>query len=366
MRVVILSKACIVGAYQRKLEEIATASDIALLVAVPPYWRDERGVLRLERVHTAGYRLEVLPLAFNGSFHLHFYPTLGRLLRQVRPDIVHIDEEPYNLATFHANWLARRLHAKTLWFSWQNLLRFYPWPFSALERYNVQHVDYALAGSVSAARVWRQKGYTGPLEVLPQFGVDPEIFHPPAVPRAQAPLHLAYVGRLVPEKGVDVFLEALRGLPGDWRATILGSGPEAERLQAHARAAALTERVTFRAPLPSPDMPRFYQTVDILVLPSRARPNWMEQFGRVLIEAMACGAVVVGAATGEIPAVIGDAGLLFPEGDAMVLRDHLRRLLQEPALRRTLAAAGRARVLAHYTQQHIAAETVRIYRTLMA
>ncbi|MEA3396872.1 MAG: glycosyl transferase family 1, partial [Chloroflexota bacterium] len=103
-----LSKACIVGAYQRKLEEIAVEPDVELVVAVPPYWKDERGITPLERAHIHGYRLEVLPLALNGQFHLHFYPTLGRLLREARPDVVHIDEEPYNLATFHANWLARR------------------------------------------------------------------------------------------------------------------------------------------------------------------------------------------------------------------------------------------------------------------
>ena len=366
MRVLMLSKACIVGAYQRKLEEMAAVPGVELTVVVPPYWRDERGVIRLERAHTAGYRLETLPMVANGNFHLHFYPTLGRLLRQVRPDIVHIDEEPYNLATFHANRLARRLGAKTLWFSWQNLLRRYPWPFSALERYNLQQVDYALMGSATAAQIWQQKGYTGPFAVLPQFGVDPEIFCPPALPRAAAPVHLAYVGRLVPEKGVDLFLEALCALAGDWRATILGSGPEAARLAAQAHATGLADRVMFRAPLPSMEMPRFYQTVDVLVLPSRARQNWMEQFGRVLIEAMACGAVTVGAATGEIPAVIGDAGLLFPEADVAAFREHLTRLVGEVALRRALAEMGRARVLAHFTQQHIAAETVRVYRAMLA
>lgn len=365
MRVVMLSKACIVGAYQRKLEELAAAPGVELIVAVPPYWRDERGVIRLERAHTAGYRLETLPMAFNGSFHLHFYPTLGRLLRRVRPDIVHIDEEPYNLATFHANVLARQLGAKTLWFSWQNLLRRYPWPFAAMERYNLRHVEHALVGSATAAQIWRQKGYAGALTVLPQFGVDPAIFSPPAAPRAPAPVQLAYVGRLVPEKGVDLFIEALSGLAGDWRATILGSGPEADRLAAQARAGGIAERVTFRAPIPSMEMPRFYQTVDVLVLPSRRQKNWTEQFGRVLIEAMACGAVAVGAETGEIPSVIGDAGLVFPEADVMAFRERLTRLVTDVALRQALAQAGRSRVLAQFTQQQIAAETVRVYRTML-
>lgn len=365
MRVLMLSKACIMGAYQRKLEELAAIAGIDLLVAVPSHWRDERGVISLERVYTAGYRLETLPMALNGSFHLHFYPTLRRLLRRERPDIVHIDEEPYNFATFHANVLARRFGAKTLWFSWQNLQRRYPWPFSAMETYNLRHADYALMGSQTAATVWEQKGYRGPRAVVPQFGVDPDIFAPPSAPRRFSPVHLAYVGRLVPEKGVDLFVEALHGLEGDWYATILGSGPEQERLMAQVQTAGIGERVSFHTPIPSSAMPGFYQTVDVLVLPSRTRSNWMEQFGRVLIEAMACGAVVVGAATGEIPAVIGDAGMVFPEADVVTLRDQLARLVTDSSLRTMLAAAGRGRILAQFTQRRIAADTACVYQAMV-
>ncbi len=112
MRVLMVSKACVVGAYQKKLEELARLPEMDLTVVVPPYWRDERGVTYLERQHTSGYQLVVEPMALNGHFHLHFYPGLGKQLRRVQPDLVHIDEEPYNLATAHALWLARRVRGK--------------------------------------------------------------------------------------------------------------------------------------------------------------------------------------------------------------------------------------------------------------
>ena len=102
MRILMISKACVVGAYQKKLEEMARLPELELTLVVPPYWRDERGVLELERQHTEGYELVVEPMTFNGNFHLHFYPGLGKQIRRVRPDLVHIDEEPYNLATAHA------------------------------------------------------------------------------------------------------------------------------------------------------------------------------------------------------------------------------------------------------------------------
>jgi len=113
-------------------------------------------------------------------------------------------------------------------------------------------------------------------------------------------------------------------------------------------------------------LPYYYSGLDVLVLPSRTQVNWKEQFGRVLIEAMACQVVVVGAHSGAIPEVIGDAGLTFKEGDPFDLRAQLQKLLDDEALREDLALRGRQHVLEHYTQASIAARTVAVYRRLMS
>ena len=171
-----LSKACVVGAYQGKLEQIASHNDIDLYVIVPPCWQDERGTLPLERANTRGYRLLVEPILFNGSYHWHFYPRLLRRLTALQPDVLHIDEEPYNLATWHALRLAQRRGARTLFFSWQNIKRRYPWPFSAMETYVLRRTDAAIFGTAGAHAVWRAKGYRGREAVIPQFGIDPDLF----------------------------------------------------------------------------------------------------------------------------------------------------------------------------------------------
>jgi glycosyltransferase involved in cell wall biosynthesis len=365
-----VSKACLVGAYQRKLEELAALPGMELTVVVPPYWRDERGLVELEREHTEGYELLVEPMALNGHFHLHFYPQLGRQVRRVQPEIMHIDEEPYNLATAHALWLARRSGARSLFFSWQNIQRRYPWPFRLLERYVLPGVDYAIAGNQESGRVWRAKGYHGPLAVIPQFGVDPEIMAPATggqrLQSVGRGFIVGYVGRLVEEKGVDLLLEALAGLEGTWRAYVLGSGPQRDALQAQSRHLGLSHRVSFDEWIPSSQMPNYYRQLDVLVLPSRTRPNWKEQFGRVLVEAMACGVPVVGSDSGEIPNVIGEAGLIFPEGDSARLRQHLANLLRDTDLRAELARRGRERVLAKYTHAQVAAQTYRVYQQMLA
>ena len=366
MRVLMVSKACLVGAYQRKLEEIARFSDVELMVVVPPSWRDGGRSVRLERAHTTGYELVVEPMVLNGSFHLHFYPRLGRRMRAFAPHIVHIDEEPYNLATFHALQQARRLGARVLWFTWQNLNRRYPLPFHLIERYNLHHADYGIVGSAGAAAVWREKGFTGPLAVIPQFGVDPDIFGPRDGERdIPSGFAIGYVGRLVPEKGVDLLLWAAAGMGGDWHLDVVGAGAERERLRGLAYHLGLGDSVSFQEWVPSTRMPAFYRNLDVLVLPSRSRSNWVEQFGRVLIEAMGCGVPVVGSDCGEIPNVVGDAGLIFPEGDVDALRACLARLVNSPELRADLALRGRERVLTHFTQAQVAVQTVAVYRELV-
>jgi glycosyltransferase involved in cell wall biosynthesis len=124
--------------------------------------------------------------------------------------------------------------------------------------------------------------------------------------------------------------------------------------------------VRFDDPISSTAMPAYYQGLDALVLPSRTMHNWKEQFGRMLIEGMACGVPVVGARSGAIPEVIGEAGLTFPEGDVDALRACLLSLMEHPRLRHQLTEAGRKRVMEHFTQEQVAGQTVGVYRRMMA
>jgi glycosyltransferase involved in cell wall biosynthesis len=366
MRVLMLSKACLVGLYQRKLEAMAALPAMnALKVLVPPSWKDERGEMHLERAYTQGYDLEVTPIRWNGQFHLHYYPHLAQALDDFQPDLLHIDEEPYNLATWLALWAAHQRGIPSLFFSWQNILRRYPAPFRWSEAWVLRHSDYALMGTASAAQVWRAKGYQGPLAVIPQFGVDPDLF-PFRPPKATSPLRIVYSGRLVAEKGLDTLLQALVQLKGEWQVQIIGGGPQEAALKQQTQALHLDERIQFVGQVPSLQMPHYLAQADILVIPSRTMPNWKEQFGRVIIEAMACGVAVVGSDSGAIPDVIGAAGLIFREGDSQGLAQHLQALHDDLALRQRLAQAGRARVLECFTQDQVAAQTVAVYEAMLA
>ena len=363
MRVLMLSKACIVGIYQPKLEAIARRG-IDLKVLVPPSWKDERGEQRLERSCSEGYHLQAIPIRFNGNFHLHHYPTLGRALRDFQPDIMHIDEEPYNVATWQALFQARLVHAKAIFFSWQNIERSYPPPFGWGERWVYRYADYALAGTDDAAAVLRAKGFAGPLATIPQFGTDAALFQP-APSRLERAFTVGFIGRIVPEKGIAVLLRAAAQLKGEWRMRLVGGGSSRAEMQNLAQRLGIDERVTFIDQLPSAALPAQYHELDVLALPSLTRNNWKEQFGRVLVEAMASGVPVIGSDSGAIPGVIGAAGLIVPEGDAAALTGALQRLRSEQRLRDELVTRGRERFLSHFTHESIAAATVNVYRELM-
>lgn len=366
MRVLMISKACVVGIYQRKLEEIARLG-VDLTVVVPPMWADRSGTLTLERAYLEGYRMVVLSPRFNGNFHLHFYPGLGRLIRDTEPEIVHIDEEPYNLVTWLALWRAQKAGAKSLFFSWQNILRSYPPPFLWGEAWTLQHADYALMGTESAANVFRAKGYRGSLAVIPQFGIDPDLFQPQNHRRNEIPV-IGFIGRLVPEKGAEVLLRAAtllrqQGVP--FRLQIVGQGPRRTALEMLALKEGIGPQVEFTGQVPSTHMNEVYPGLDMLIIPSLTMPTWKEQFGRVIVEAMASGIPVIGSNSGAIPDVIGDAGVIVPEGDEKALAEAIQALINDPERWVMLSRTGRARVLERFTHASVAAATVKVYEEIL-
>ena len=361
MRVLMASKALVVSAYHAKLEALGTQPGIELLALAPESWIENGRRQHAEPVTPSGYRLCHQPLRLNGRFHLHWWPGLADAVQEFRPDIVHIDEEPYNAATVHACRVARAHGARVVFFAWQNLQRRYPPPFRWFERYVFGRAA-GIAGTATAAKVLRAKGFAGRLAVVPQFGVDPELFAPGPAPARRSAFSIGFAGRMVEAKGIEMLLEAVCTLGSGVELRIAGTGPLDELLRQHATGDA---RVRLFGALPSGAMPDFYRGLDVFVLPTLGRWGWTEQFGRAAIEAMACGVPVVVSDAGELPAVVGEAGRVVPTADVNALREALRDLRDDVQSRMCLAEAGRSRVLREFTHEGIAQSTAAFYRVLM-
>lgn len=365
MRVALVSKALVTGIYRRLASEIGRAG-VDLTVICPPRWRDTRGRQELKAHDSPDYSLRVAAMRLNGNFHLHHYPGLHRLLRELRPDLLHMDEEAYNLATWLALRSARRLGIPALFFTWQNLQRRYPPPFRWWERDVYGMAAHAVAGTEAASRVLRAKGFDGPVTVNPQMGVDTDLFSPRPRAEAGAEFVIGYAGGLLREKGVDELLQACAALEGDWRLQLAGTGAHEPALRMQASDLGIARRVEFLGRLDGEAMPGFYRGLDAFVLPSRTRSNWKEQFGRVLIEAMACEVPTVVSDSGEGRHVVGETGLCYPEADSEALTAHLRTLQKAPLQRRLRGRAGRARAAERFSMPRVAATLVEVYAGLLA
>ncbi len=206
-------------------------------------------------------------------------------------------------------------------------------------------------------------------------GVDTDHFSPDAGTRERgpgSPHTLLAVGRLVPRKGFDRAVRALRHLP-DARLLIAGgpdasrlfADPEAERLRKVAAECEVADRVTLLGAVPHADMPALLSRADLVLSLPRYEP-----FGIVPIEAMSCGAPVVATAVGGqldtvLDQVTGAHVPARPEGsgpkDDPVLVRVVRDLLDDPARRARYGAAGRRRALDHYTWDRVADGVARVY-----
>ncbi|MEQ4207711.1 glycosyltransferase [Actinopolymorpha sp. B9G3] len=281
-------------------------------------------------------------------------PGAGRVLRTLRPDVLHIIGEAGYPATFQILRMRRRYwpHVPATLYATQNVPHTLPFPFAQIERRTYASVHCAFPITPAAEKVLRTRGYRGESQVVPQ-GVDTELFRP--YPQARAarasghPFTVGYVGWLERHKGIPALIEAAEKLDCD--LVVVGRGSLTPAVEA--AAARRPGRVTFRPRMNRFELPRLMADMDVLAMPStetvrRTLVPWTEvpvrePFGRVLVEAMSCGVPVVGSNLGEIPHVIGPAGLTFRAGDTDALIARLAEIRDDDALARRLGAAGQTR-----------------------
>ena len=203
-------------------------------------------------------------------------------------------------------------------------------------------------------------------------GVNTEDFRPegPAAERGDAPFRIVTFGRLVPRKGVDTVIAALRHLPsaelivaGGPDHRFLGGDAEARRLTRLAQDQGVADRVILVGRVAHDDMPSLIRSADVAV-----SVPWYEPFGIAPVEAMACGVPVIASAVGgHLDTVVdGVTGLHVPARRPAALAELLRRLHANRALRRSLGTAAAEHVRDRYPWSRVAAETEAVYERLVA
>ena len=375
MKLLVVSHACITPLNQSFYANVAQSTGWDVSLIIPASWENEYAkTAEVTRWDAFAGEIHAIPVWKPGHIPLHVYrnPMLG-LLRRLKPDVIYVHHEPYGLATaqmYIANELSSR--ARIGFYAAQNILKTYPLPFRSLEQYVLKRSNFAFPVTEGALEVIRRKGYTGPAEVLP-LSVDHSLYHPN--PASAATLRqklqvsndtfvIGYLGRLVREKGLETLLKALHLLrDANWRCVLVGSGPMEGSLREQSAALRLTDKVVFAGFVSHTEAPGFLAAFDVLVLPSEDQANWKEQFGRVIVEANACGTAVIGSTSGEIPRVlqVTGGGLIVPQADPESLSAAIVELATDSEKRDRLAESGLASVRQSYGQSYLVtrfAETV--------
>ncbi len=389
MRILVASHTYIVDINRAKFKILANLEPgIQVTVIVPQRWKP--GGVQNKTIESEFYQqgsFKVVPIynfSQNNQGLLTFGKDLIKVLQQFQPQIIQVEQGSKSLAYAELILLNNllNLNAKNILFTWWNLSYELKWPISLLENCNLQNTDGIIAGNLDGAKILRQRGYTGALQVMPQLGVDETFFYPTSKD-ADLSLKLGikptdfvvgYVGRFVEEKGLLTLATALAGLQKyPWKWLLVGQGKLRSQITEKSLEWGISDKIIWVESVSHEDVPPYINLMDCLVLPSQTSykfktlttVGWKEQFGHVLIEAMACQVPVIGSDCGEIPHVIGDAGLVFPEGNVEKLQDCLHQLMEQPELVVDLAKRGYDRVMKSYTNKALAQQLLDFYKKLL-
>ena len=347
-RLLTIGHSYVVGVNRRLAHEMARqgGDDWSVTAAAPSAYPGDLRPIALEPVADEACRLVPLTAHLGRSPHLMFYGGLRRLMAE-GGDVVHCWEEPYVAAGAQIARLAPR-GASLVFATFQNLPKTYPPPFNWMERQVLGRADgwIAFGNTVHETQMGRSGYAQVPSRIIPP-GVDTQLFTPSADARQRIRAErgwddgvavIGFAGRFVPEKGLAVLIDALKRLTRPWRALFVGGGPDVPLLEA--LSAAYPGRVSIAKGIAHEEMPAYFNAMDILCAPSQTTARWREQFGRMLIEAMACGVPIAASRSGEIPHVVHDAAILLPEQNAAEWTAALDRLIGDPGLRREMADRG--------------------------
>ena len=342
--------------------------DVKLEVVTTERWREAE--VEVEAINDDLFPVRKARPYFSRHIQLFAYDPrpIVKALRQLRPDVIDLNAEPYSVQCAEVltlrNWLAPSV--PVVLGVCQNIFHRYPPPFNWLERRGLNQAAAAYGCSETVRELLIAKGFSKPVRVIP-FGVNVDEYTPRAPSRTDGEnLTIAFVGRMLPAKGLSVLAQALAKVRNkNWKLLVIGDGEEREPFAQKLRELNLMERAQFMGAVKYDQMPELFQQMDLLVLPTQTTKRVREQFGRVIIEAMASGVPVIGSTCGAIPEVIGDAGLVVLESDADALAAAIDQVLAGETLRRQLARAGRERVERHYSWEEVASQMYELFREVL-
>jgi glycosyltransferase involved in cell wall biosynthesis len=352
-------------ASHRERERALQSAGTDVTLVIPASWPERGAQASLSAEH---FRIIEVPVERAGDVNRHAYRNreeLHRLIDELKPDILDLHEEPVSVAA-RQGLAAAPSELPVVMYTAQNVDKRYPPPFSVYERRAHRRVAALYPCSRQAASVARGKGFAGLIDVIP-LGYDPQLFHEGEQSLDDDELVLALFGRFLPEKGVRDAVQVLARVNSIRPARLLlaGSGPEERPARELAAVLGVADRLQVELWRPASELAELYRRAHVVLVPSVATPTWVEQFGRVIVEAHASGAVVAGYASGSIPEVAGEAAVLADPGNATQLAERVVTVLGDLDEYARLRARGLA-LCRTRTWAHVAERQAELYRRVIA
>ena len=370
LRVLFVTHTYVVGVNQGKLKAIADTGEVEVALLAPSNWQalEWNRPLELETPYPE-IKTYPAPVLFTGRVGAHIYNPIKiwQVINDFKPDVIQVEEEIFSLCALEVAFWAKLYNKPMVVFGWENQQRSLPLFRRWVRNFVMSATNLFLAGNKDGAEVMHNWNYQGQIEVMPQMGVDTDLFTP-AIKKQQNELNIGFLGRLVPEKGLDTLFAAVGQLKKqniDCQVTICGSGSSEAELRQEAELQQISDRLVWRGAVPHEAAPAELGNFDILVLPSRSVATWKEQFGHVIIEAMAMGIPVIGSNCGEIPNVIAREDLVFPESDSTALAEILKRIICDDSWREEMGNYGIERVKKYYSHERIAQRLIEQWQKLV-
>ncbi len=375
LRILAIGHSYCVAMNRALVREVARDPDLEITVAAPSYFHGDLRPIVIEP-EPAGSPLRVVPLKTQLSRFIHIFrydgAALRALIREGEFDVVHAWEEPYVFAGYQIAKALKGSPARFCFRTAQSYVKRYPPPFDHFERVVLGRAQGWIAGASLVFEAMLRRGFPKDTGRVLNLAVDLAEFQPLSPAKTALMLReldleppvIGFVGRLTQAKGLDVLMQAMQQVGGarPWSLLFLGSGEYQEKIQDWAARNGWSSRVKVLL-VKHADVPRYLGCMDLMVAPSQTMKNWREQFGRMIIEAFACGVPVMGSDSGEIPFVIGDAGRVVAEADVAGWAQAIAQLLDHPAERDELKARGLARA-PRYSVATIAQQYRQYYRWL--
>ncbi len=361
-RVLRISHSATVDAYRERDRQLSQRENIEIELITPEFWDHLGGknetISESFNVHRAAtYGTGSVPLfAFDPM-------VVKKALLSFKPDLVDVHEEPYSVSGFECFILARKYapSAACVFYSAQNILKRYPPPFCWSEQYVFNRSSGAYPCSEGVKSVLETKGFTTNCDVIP-LGVD-LLLYAPEGPQKRADYSLSaenfvigFFGRIESYKGAQFLLQAMANAEdsANWRLLMVGSGSYEPELRILAASLGVSERVVWAGSVSGDDVPAYMRSCDLIAVPSLTTKTWREQFGRIVVESMACGVPVVAFDSGSLAEVVSDSGLLATEGSVVELYQAIKRVALDKELHQTLKEKGLRRAQTQYSWQKVA------------